>query len=105
MKDQIPIWICLLGFDILAFISINVVPLIFPQMNCHHLLVAYIIAPLLAFCNVYGYGLTDVSLASNYGKVAILIFGSWIGFHNGGVITGPASCGAMMTVFNFANLM
>lgn len=105
LKDQIPIWIGLLGYGILAFISINVLPLIFPQLNCHHLLVAYILGPLLAFCNVYGCGLTDLSLASNYGKVAILIFSSWIGFHNGGVIAGLASCGAMMSIFYSADLM
>jgi hypothetical protein len=96
LKDLILIWIGLLGYGILAFISINVVPIFFPQVNCHHLLVAYIIAPLLAFCNIYGYGLTDVSLASNYGKVTILIFSSWIGFYNSGVIAGLASYGAMM---------
>jgi peptidoglycan biosynthesis protein MviN/MurJ (putative lipid II flippase) len=40
LKDLILIWIGLLGYGILAFISINVVPIFFPQVNCHHLLVA-----------------------------------------------------------------
>jgi hypothetical protein len=72
LKDEIPIWIGLLGYGIFTFISINVLPLIFREVNFHHLLVAYIIALLLAFCNVYSCRLTNVSLASNYGKVVVL---------------------------------
>lgn len=47
--------------------------------------------------------LSDWSLASNYGKVAILIFSCWIGLENGGVIAGLASCGVMMNIFSKAS--
>ncbi|KAG1361191.1 putative metal-nicotianamine transporter YSL14 [Cocos nucifera] len=36
-----------------------VVPVIFPQLKFHHIIVAYLIAPILPFCNSYGTDLTD----------------------------------------------
>ncbi|KAJ7954526.1 Oligopeptide transporter [Quillaja saponaria] len=98
LKDQIPTWVASLGYIILAVISIIVVPLIFTQLKWYHILVAYLIAPILAFCNAYGCGLTDWSLASNYGKIAILVFSGWVGVGNGGVVAGLASCGVMMSI-------
>jgi len=103
LKDQIPNWVALLGYVILAGISIITVPLIFKQLEWYHILVAYLIAPVLAFCNAYGCGLTDWSLASNYGKVAIIIFSSWVGLDDGGVIAGLASCGVMMSIVSTAS--
>ncbi|KAK7846814.1 putative metal-nicotianamine transporter ysl7 [Quercus suber] len=103
LKDQIPNWVAFLGYVILAAISITVVPFIFHQLKWYHILVAYVIAPVLAFCNAYGCGLTDWSLASNYGKVAIIIFSSWVGLDNGGVIAGLASCGVMMSIVSTAS--
>ncbi|XP_050129589.1 probable metal-nicotianamine transporter YSL7 isoform X2 [Malus sylvestris] len=98
LKDQIPSWVAFSGYIVLAAISISVVPLIFPQLKWYHVLVAYLIAPVLAFCNAYGCGLTDWSLASNYGKFAIIIFSAWVGLDQGGVIAGLASCGVMMSI-------
>ncbi|KAJ4710630.1 Oligopeptide transporter [Melia azedarach] len=103
LKDQMSNWAALLGYIILAAISIIVVPLIFHQLKWYHILVAYIIAPVLAFCNAYGCGLTDWSLASNYGKLAIIIFSSWVGLDRGGVIAGLASCGVMMSIVSTAS--
>ncbi|KAH9707175.1 putative metal-nicotianamine transporter YSL7 [Citrus sinensis] len=98
LKDQIPNWAALLGYIFLAAISIVVVPIIFHQLKWYHILVAYVIAPVLAFCNAYGCGLTDWSLASNYGKLAIILFSAWVGLDTGGVIAGLASCGVMMSI-------
>ncbi|XWS54324.1 hypothetical protein CRYUN_Cryun10bG0080200 [Craigia yunnanensis] len=103
LKDQIPIKVAISGYILLAIISIIVVPFIFHQLKWYHILVAYAIAPLLAFCNAYGCGLTDWSLASNYGKLAIIIFSSWIGLEHGGVIAGLASCGVMMSIVSTAS--
>ncbi|KAM6571181.1 hypothetical protein CsatA_015261 [Cannabis sativa] len=103
LRDEIPTWQAFLGYDILAFISILAVPLIFPQLKWYHVLMAYIIAPLLAFCNAYACGLTDWSLASNYGKLAIIVFSAWIGLENGGVVAGLASCGVMMSIVSTAS--
>lgn len=88
-KDQISDLTALGGYVVLVMISIIIVPLfIFPQLKWYHMLIAYLIAPVLAFCNAYGCGLTDWSLASNYGKLAILIFSAWAGLQHGGIIAG-----------------
>uniref|UniRef100_M1B2I5 Oligopeptide transporter OPT family n=1 Tax=Solanum tuberosum TaxID=4113 RepID=M1B2I5_SOLTU len=96
LKDQIPNWVAA-G---IAVVSIIVVPMIFHSLKWYHVLVAYLIAPILAFCNSYGAGLTDWSLASNYGKIAILTFSYWVGLENGGVIARLASCGLMMSILD-----
>ncbi|XP_047960425.1 probable metal-nicotianamine transporter YSL7 [Salvia hispanica] len=103
LKDQIPNRVAIGGYILLALISIIVVPYIFPQLKWYQILVAYIIAPVLAFCNAYGCGLTDWSLASNYGKLAILVFSSWVGLQQGGVLAGLASCGVMMSIVSTAS--
>ncbi|KAG5245365.1 hypothetical protein OIU76_002506 [Salix suchowensis] len=103
LKDQIPTWVAGGGYILLAIISIIAVPYIFPQLKWYHILVAYVIAPVLAFCNAYGCGLTDWSLASNYGKFAIIIFSAWVGLPDGGVIAGLASCGVMMSIVSTAS--
>ena len=103
LKDQIPSWGAFSGYIVLAVISIITVSHIFPQLKWYHVLITYLIAPILAFCNAYGCGLTDWSLASNYGKVAIIIFSSWVGLENGGIIAGLASCGVMMSIVSTAS--
>ncbi|CAL0314827.1 unnamed protein product [Lupinus luteus] len=103
LKDQIPNWVACSGYVVLAAVSIVTVSHIFPPLKWYHVLVAYLIAPVLAFCNAYGCGLTDWSLASNYGKIAIIIFSSWVGLPNGGVLAGLVSCGVMMSIVSTAS--
>ncbi|GLT25931.1 hypothetical protein SLA2020_010290 [Shorea laevis] len=103
LKDQIPGWVALGGYLVLAAISTISVPFMFPQLKWYHILVTYAMAPVLAFCNAYGCGLTDWSLASNYGKLAIIIFSSWVAMHHGGIIAGLASCGVMMSIVSTAS--
>ncbi|KAK0573195.1 hypothetical protein LWI29_004214 [Acer saccharum] len=103
LKDQIPNWVACTGYVALALLATLVVPFIFHQLKWYHILVAFVFAPVLAFCNAYGCGLTDWSLASNYGKIAIIIFSSWVGLEGGGVIAGLASCGVMMSTVSTAS--
>lgn len=103
LKDQIPKKVAFLGYVIVAAISIGTVPHVFPQLKWYHILVTYIFAPALAFCNAYGCGLTDWSLASTYGKLAIFIFGAWVGASHGGVLAGLAACGVMMNIVSTAS--
>ncbi|KAL8100542.1 putative metal-nicotianamine transporter YSL7 [Apium graveolens] len=103
LKDQIPNAVAIGGYVVLALLSILAVPHIFPQLKWYHILVAYLIAPVLAFCNAYGCGLSDWSLASNYGKLAILIFSAWVGLEDGGILAGLASCGLMMSIVSTAS--
>ncbi|XP_066349712.1 LOW QUALITY PROTEIN: probable metal-nicotianamine transporter YSL12 [Miscanthus floridulus] len=102
LKDQIPRSVAYGGYVAVAAISIGTLPQVFPQLKWYYILVAYVFAPVLAFCNAYGIGLTDWSLASTYGKLAILIFGAWAGASNGGVLGGLAACGVMMSIVSTA---
>jgi hypothetical protein len=97
MKEGIPPWVALSGYVALAAISIGVLPQMFTPVKWYYILVCYTFAPILAFCNAYGCGLTDWSLASTYGKLALFIFGAWAGA-NGGVLVGLVVCGVMMSI-------
>ncbi|KAF9589669.1 hypothetical protein IFM89_026924 [Coptis chinensis] len=103
LKDNIPMYWSLIGYVALAAISSGLVPLIYHQLKFYHILVIYLIAPVLAFCNSYGCGLTDWSLASSYGKIAILVLSAWVGDADGGVIAGLAACGVMMSIVSSAS--
>ncbi|URD78212.1 OPT oligopeptide transporter protein [Musa troglodytarum] len=98
VRDHIPPWAVYGCYVVIATLSIVTLPRIFPPLKWYHILVVHVFAPLLAFCNAYGCGLTDWNTASTYGKLAIFVFGAWAGAHHGGVIAGLAACGVMMSV-------
>ncbi|XP_009344228.2 probable metal-nicotianamine transporter YSL6 isoform X1 [Pyrus x bretschneideri] len=97
LKDRIPTWVAGAGYLGLVVISTATMPIIFPPLKWYLVLCSYILAPALAFCNSYGTGLTDWSLASTYGKIGLFIIASLVG-SDGGVIAGLAACGVMMTI-------
>ncbi|KVI02424.1 Oligopeptide transporter OPT superfamily [Cynara cardunculus var. scolymus] len=99
--DSIPTWFAASGYVVLVGISMATMPLIFPPLKWYLVLCSYIIAPALAFCNSYGTGLTDWSLASTYGKIGLFIIASLVG-SNGGVLAGLAACGVMMSIVSTA---
>ncbi|KAI4374449.1 hypothetical protein MLD38_012442 [Melastoma candidum] len=103
LKDQIPTWVAIAGYITIAVISIITLPHIFHQLKWYYILVIYLVAPTLAFCNAYGCGLTDWSLASSYGKLAIFTIGAWAGASHGGVLAGLAACGVMMNIVSTAS--
>ncbi|KAL3341176.1 hypothetical protein AABB24_025641 [Solanum stoloniferum] len=98
LKDQIPTWVAIVGYVSIAIISTITLPHIFHQLKWYYIVVIYIFAPVLAFCNAYGCGLTDWSLASTYGKLAIFTIGAWARASHGGVLAGLAACGVMMNI-------
>ncbi|XP_040379412.1 probable metal-nicotianamine transporter YSL13 [Oryza brachyantha] len=101
-KDQIPWYVAYGGYVVVAAISTGAVPQIIPQLKWYQILAAYVVAPILAFCNAYGTGLTDWSLVTTYGKLAIFAFGAWTGASHGGVLAGLAACGVMMSIVSTA---
>ncbi|KAL5227147.1 hypothetical protein ABZP36_015412 [Zizania latifolia] len=103
LKDQIPTSIAAAAYVLLAAISVVAIPHIFRQLRPKHVVWAYVVAPIFAFCNAYGTGLTDWSLSSSYGKLAIFIFGANIGAKDGGVVAGLAACGLMMGIVSTAS--
>ncbi|XLV02793.1 hypothetical protein S245_017130, partial [Arachis hypogaea] len=78
LKDQIPTWFAVGGYVAIAANSIATLPHIFHQLKWYYILVIYLTAPTLAFCNAYG------SL-------------------HGGVLAGLASCGVMMNIASTAS--
>ncbi|KAI7737155.1 hypothetical protein M8C21_010342, partial [Ambrosia artemisiifolia] len=103
LKDQIPAWIAIVGYLTIAIVSVITLPHIFHQLKWYYIAAIYVFAPILAFCNAYGCGLTDWSLASTYGKLAIFVIGAWAGASNGGVLAGLAACGVMMNIVSTAS--
>ncbi|KAG6400681.1 hypothetical protein SASPL_137523 [Salvia splendens] len=101
LRDRIPFWVAAAGYVCLVAVSMSTMPLIFPPLKWYLVLCSYIIAPALAFCNSYGTGLTDWSLASTYGKIGLFIIASIVG-SNGGVLAGLAACGVMMSIVSTA---
>ncbi|XP_030472341.2 probable metal-nicotianamine transporter YSL7 [Syzygium oleosum] len=103
LKDQIPTWFAIAGYVTIAAISTATLPHMFHQLKWYYILVIYLFAPILGFCNAYGCGLTDWSLASNYGKLAIFVIGAWAGSSHGGILAGLAACGVMMNIVSTAS--
>lgn len=103
LKDQIPTWVAVVGYIVIGVISTAALPHIFHQLKWYHIICIYVFAPVLAFCNAYGCGLTDWSLASTYGKLAIFVIGAWAGSGHGGVLAGLAACGVMMNIVSTAS--
>ncbi|WOL09784.1 putative metal-nicotianamine transporter YSL12 [Canna indica] len=103
LKDQIPQWVAYAGYVVVAIISIITLPHIFPPLKWYYVLVTSIFAPVLAFCNAYDCGLTGLSLASNYGKLAIFVIGAWAGSSDGGVLAALAACGVIISIVSTAS--
>ncbi|XP_034703583.1 metal-nicotianamine transporter YSL1-like [Vitis riparia] len=105
IRENIPLWIGVTGYIVFAIISVTVLPIMFPQLKWYFVLVAYIMAPSLAFCNAYGTGLTDINMAYNYGKVALFMLAALSGKENG-VVAALAGCGIIKSVASVScNLM
>ncbi|KAF3794965.1 putative metal-nicotianamine transporter [Nymphaea thermarum] len=103
MKDGIPLPYAIVGYVAIMAVATPILPRIIPQLKWYYILVMYLIAPALAFSNSYGCGLTDWSLASTYGKLAIFVVGALAGPRHGGVLAGLAGCGVMMSIVSTAS--
>lgn len=106
VRDHIPNSVSILCYILLSVVSTVSIPYLYPQMRPHHVAFIYMAAPVFAFCDAYGFGVTDMNLSSTYGKLAMLLVGSAVGRSNGGVIAGLVSCGIVMgTMSNSNNLL
>ncbi|XP_042048843.1 metal-nicotianamine transporter YSL3-like isoform X3 [Salvia splendens] len=102
IRDSIPIWVACLGYTIFSVISIIVIPIMFPQLKWYYVVVAYVLAPSLSFCNAYGAGLTDMNMAYNYGKVALFVLAAMSGKENG-VVAGLIGCGLIKSIVSISS--
>uniref|UniRef100_A0ACD5V5I1 Uncharacterized protein n=2 Tax=Avena sativa TaxID=4498 RepID=A0ACD5V5I1_AVESA len=100
-RDSLPNWIAISGYFVLSVIAVFTIPLMFPEMKWYYAVIAYILAPALGFSNAYGSGLTDINMAFNYGKVALLILAASIGKEHG-VVAGMVGCGMVKCMTSIA---
>lgn len=105
VAENIPTWVACVGYALFTLVALITIPCMFPEVKWYYVIVAYLLAPALGFCNAYGAGLTDMNMAYNYGKVALFILASLSG-KNSGVIAGLVGCGLIKSVVSIsADLM
>lgn len=104
LRETIPFWVAAVGYVIFGILTVIGVPFIFPELKWYYVIVAYIFAPALAFCNAYGAGLTDFNMAYNYGKVALFLLAAIVGKEHG-VVAGLAGCGLIKSVVSVACIL
>ncbi|KAG4379164.1 hypothetical protein AAZX31_17G181100 [Glycine max] len=97
VRERIPIWLAFTGYILFSAISIIIIPLIFPEVKWYYVVVAYLLAPTLSFCNAYSAGLTDMNMAYNYGKVALFVLAA-LGGKSHGVVAGLVGCGVIKSL-------
>ncbi|KAL2527513.1 Metal-nicotianamine transporter YSL3 [Abeliophyllum distichum] len=102
LRESIPMWVACVGYMLFSVISIIVIPIMFPQLKWYFVLVAYILAPSLSFCNAYGAGLTDMNMAYNYGKVALFVLAALSGKDNG-IVAGLIGCGLIKSIVSISS--
>ncbi|KAK9716712.1 hypothetical protein RND81_06G252300 [Saponaria officinalis] len=96
-RESIPMWIAASGYIFFSIISVIVLPIMFHEIKWYYIVVAYLLAPSLAFCNAYGAGLTDMNMAYNYGKVALFVLAGLAGKRYG-VVAGLVGCGLIKSM-------
>ncbi|CAN1307280.1 Metal-nicotianamine transporter YSL3 [Linum perenne] len=101
-RETIPIWVACVGYIAFSVVSIIAVPLMFPELKWYYVVVAYVLAPSLGFCNAYGAGLTDMNMAYNYGKVALFVLAAISGNENG-VVAGLVGCGLIKSIVSISS--
>lgn len=102
LREGIPLWVACLGYITFSIIAIIAIPLMFPELKWYYVVVAYILAPSLSFCNAYGAGLTDMNMAYNYGKVALFLLAALAGKNNG-VVAGLVGCGLIKSIVSISS--
>lgn len=103
LKDPLSTKYAMAGCVTLVVISTVALPLIFPQVKWYYVLSMYIICPIFAFCKTHAAGYTDMNIASNLGKLSIIIFGAWAGASHGGLVVGLVSCGVIVNFVSSAS--
>ncbi|XP_078439956.1 metal-nicotianamine transporter YSL3-like [Wolffia australiana] len=100
-KESIPNWIAYVTYVAFGVGAIIAIPLMFKEMKWYYVVIAYLLSPILGYCNAYGTGLTDMNMAYNYGKAALFILAAVAGEDNG-VVAGLIGCGLIKAVVYMA---
>ncbi|XP_047311067.1 metal-nicotianamine transporter YSL3-like [Impatiens glandulifera] len=103
IREGIPLWVACTGYLVFSIISIMVIPQMFPVLKWYYVVITYLIAPSLSFCNAYGTGLTDMNMSYNYGKVALFVLSAMVGKESGGVVAGLIGCGLIKSMVSISS--
>ncbi|CAL5094045.1 unnamed protein product [Urochloa decumbens] len=99
---QIPVFVPVAGYIGCAIVCSIAIPWIFHHVTFYHMAVLFVILPVFTFCNTYGTGLTDWSVAQTYGRFILFIIAAWIG-KPGAVIASLAVCGVAVAALNVSS--
>ncbi|MQL86405.1 hypothetical protein Taro_018938 [Colocasia esculenta] len=102
MRESIPVWFAYAGYAFFSIGAVFSVRVMFPGVKWHYVVISYMVAPALSFCNAYGAGLTDMSMAYNYGKISLFILAAWAG-RNSGIVAGLVGCGLIKSVVSVSS--
>ncbi|XP_047333917.1 metal-nicotianamine transporter YSL1-like [Impatiens glandulifera] len=105
LRESIPMWVGAAGYSLFAILSSILIPLLFSEVRWYYVIIAYSLAPSLAFCNAYGAGLTDINMAYNYGKIGLFVLAAMAGKEHGGVVAGLVGCGLIKSVVNVSCIL
>ncbi|XP_052210206.1 metal-nicotianamine transporter YSL3 isoform X2 [Diospyros lotus] len=103
-RESVPMWVGAGGYMAFAVIAVTSVPAIFPEIKWYYVIIAYVAAPSLAFCNAYAIGLTDMNMSYNYGKLGLFVMAALAGKHHG-VVAGLAGCGLLKSVISVSSTL
>ncbi|XP_041998448.1 metal-nicotianamine transporter YSL2-like isoform X1 [Salvia splendens] len=101
-RESIPLWVSCVGYVLFSVVSTIIIPMMFPQLKWYYIVVVYIFAPSLSFCNAYGTGLTDMNMSYNYGKVALFVLAA-LGGEENGVVAGLIGCGLVKSMVSISS--
>ncbi|GJR67534.1 oligopeptide transporter OPT superfamily protein, partial [Tanacetum coccineum] len=104
IRESIPMSIGGIGYIVFAIIAVIAIPMMFPEVKWYYVILAYIFAPSLAFCNAYGAGLTDINMAYNYGKIGLFMMAALAGKEQG-VVAGMVGCGLVKSVVSVSCIL
>lgn len=104
LRENIPMSIGAIGYITFAIIAVIAIPYMFPEVKWYYVIISYIFAPSLAFCNAYGAGLTDFNMAYNYGKIGLFMMAAMAGKKDG-VVAGMAGCGLVKSVVSVSCIL
>ncbi|KAL7165660.1 hypothetical protein ACSBR2_041356 [Camellia fascicularis] len=104
IRESIPLWVGASGYILFTVILVIVIPFIFPEVKWYYVIMSYLLAPSLAFCNAYGVDLTDINMSYNYDKVGLFALAALAGKQHG-VVAGLAGCGLMKSVISVSCIL
>uniref|UniRef100_A0A0D9WED8 Uncharacterized protein n=1 Tax=Leersia perrieri TaxID=77586 RepID=A0A0D9WED8_9ORYZ len=102
LANQVPVSMPVAAYIICAAISTIAIPAMFSQIKFYHVVVLYIVIPVLGFCNTYATGLTDWSVAPTYAKFSTFIFAAWIA-KPGAVVASLLASGLIMAALHISS--